>query len=1142
MPPRKLFGRKSSSDELLTKTNNTNHYTQHSPRKSSKQSNGTQCEFRESRLDPRDSGYDDRFKVLYPIDKMYGTTESSSNTSTSSRASSKSNASTSATSQSIGQSPALSTSSKYGISLAPPKRAHLGSQSYHSSPITISSASPQSLQSTGTSSTYFTAISGNSVVNRNFVGRTNNETGVVNVDDHMNGVGRLKHESLFLAADDHHRQINGDDHHPDHHTFTSLDPTTNKNLHLRRSTGDLDRNTNTAADCPIYNKFTSQPSSYSFLEIDPETAKFIAKMNGYDSDADSIQLSPILPEVLDASGKLTIGGSKQTKGNDYNPNISGNTQLNPTWSSQTDGSRGLENNGGFGYDINSSAEDLKQNVFQVRDNGTSLDINGDNEIPSPGKKKGQKKSSSKVKSLFPSFNFYKPLGNGPETVVPPNEVSKSDVENGTNVSLMSPSGEVTNEGLAKNYDTPYSQPPTITLDPRAQDPLQTGSESDFKSSVVQKSLASPQRAAHIKHRSSKVFSKQLVFPGDQPYHHKESSVSSIEASLPKRNRSNDGKYLSSEEDTSWKLEEDDSLLPLNVLPPQPPAQSSYAYGSTIAAASTNSNQAVPRSRVMTRSQFETYRKSVVMGSDNDEEEERKEKRKSKKRGNKKKQTNLHHNDNDNMSNGQSDDMHKNSKAESDEGSLVEKEDDKDDDSEYSSSSSESGDDESEDEETRKLRNRFDNEDNDKKESIRMRLKQDAHLSVYRQKMTKVTGSQTALSAMARSSTMLDLPPDLAGLDDDEEDEYDDVPLAVLQAHGFPSNNNRRLKTMASQPNLSSSKLAAPGESGPNILYNNNSSSASINHQPIVGTNRMSTIPPLPSDVFGAHSNVAPRGLIGEIAREEEAKARRKSMGGLNLLAQAGGGPGGGRASTYAGSLFNGVGGGVAPGGGNEIQAQLQQLMQIQMTMLQQLQQPGAGPPLPQQQPPMSQVPNQQMRKHMSSFDIGRFSGAPPAMVGGSRPGSIRSFSGSDRSLGSARYRPTSMGARSMMNLSTQPQTQPAYRQSMYGVSQQELSNSKSQSPRMSVNMTRPQSQQFSAMQKPKQQTSSMRLVETTNDENDGEEEEDEDAGWQEMLQKRKQLRETWKQQGASARTGNTGLAAAPGTASTSTAAAAALVS
>lgn len=137
----------------------------------------------------------------------------------------------------------------------------------------------------------------------------------------------------------------------------------------------------------------------------------------------------------------------------------------------------------------------------------------------------------------------------------------------------------------------------------------------------------------------------------------------------------------------------------------------------------------------------------------------------------------------------------------------------------------------------------------------MRLVQDAHLAVYRQKMTKLTGSQIGLSTNNITAK------DPNAHESESEDEYDDVPLGILRAHGFPAPaHNAALKKTISQPNLT-------------------------------GLLNESQKPAKPVDAFGEghlamRNSVAPsfsqpftsRGLVAEIANEK-AKLRRRSVNG-----------------------------------------------------------------------------------------------------------------------------------------------------------------------------------------------------------------------------------------------------------------------
>ncbi|KAK0730580.1 hypothetical protein B0H67DRAFT_596686 [Lasiosphaeris hirsuta] len=112
------------------------------------------------------------------------------------------------------------------------------------------------------------------------------------------------------------------------------------------------------------------------------------------------------------------------------------------------------------------------------------------------------------------------------------------------------------------------------------------------------------------------------------------------------------------------------------------------------------------------------------------------------------------------------------------------------------------------------------EDEDDVEKAKMqakqRRKQEAHMSVYRQQMMKVTG-EAANGPPSRPSLSISFStPNLPNLGSgagpganasDNSDEDEEVPLAILAAHGFPNRNRppTRLSTMASNPNLRASQ-------------------------------------------------------------------------------------------------------------------------------------------------------------------------------------------------------------------------------------------------------------------------------------------------------------------------------------------------
>jgi hypothetical protein len=200
---------------------------------------------------------------------------------------------------------------------------------------------------------------------------------------------------------------------------------------------------------------------------------------------------------------------------------------------------------------------------------------------------------------------------------------------------------------------------------------------------------------------------------------------------------------------------------------------------------------------------------------------------------------------------------------------------------------------------------YDDDEDDELEKSRQlekqRRKQEAHLSVYRQQMMKVTGessNQLSRPSMSMSLSTPNLPLSHAAdngntptppSDGSEEDE--EVPLAILAAHGFPNRNRppTRLSTMGSHPNLRASmqppaaagagsvasESAAPGASGGRLPP----FARKLPQDPYLGAGLINQ-PPRESIAFAggapAQSRPLPTGgLVGVIANEERARALRR---------------------------------------------------------------------------------------------------------------------------------------------------------------------------------------------------------------------------------------------------------------------------
>ncbi|KJZ76541.1 hypothetical protein HIM_03877 [Hirsutella minnesotensis 3608] len=297
---------------------------------------------------------------------------------------------------------------------------------------------------------------------------------------------------------------------------------------------------------------------------------------------------------------------------------------------------------------------------------------------------------------------------------------------------------------------------------------------------------------------------------------------------------------------------------------------------------------------------------------------------------------------------------------------------------------------------------YDDEDDEQEKSrqqAKQRRKQEAHMTIYRQQMMKVTG-ESASPPVARSgrvgllpspsapqlTTMKTPSPDLAAGADEDEDE--DVPLGILQAHGFPGKNRppTRLSHAGSISNLRASTLGMPS-----------GRPASVNGDaPVNAPKRPTTLPAfarnLPQDPFiGAslarpalreslsfgdagqlshqQGPLPPGGLVGVIASEERQRAMRRGSPSFDHKLPPSLGMNGPHFDHAAGlapqMMYGGMPGMHAvpqpqqmltPGDQAQIQMtqQMHQFMQMQMQFMQMMatNQGGGGHPMqPQMQPP-----------------------------------------------------------------------------------------------------------------------------------------------------------------------------------------------
>ena len=223
---------------------------------------------------------------------------------------------------------------------------------------------------------------------------------------------------------------------------------------------------------------------------------------------------------------------------------------------------------------------------------------------------------------------------------------------------------------------------------------------------------------------------------------------------------------------------------------------------------------------------------------------------------------------------------------------------------------------------------YDEEDEAEKgrEAERQRRKQEAHLSVYRQQMMKVTGQQQSSTSVTSLRPELDFagsstpnlmvqssnPGNRSGSGKSTDgDEDEEIPLGILAAHGFPSKNRppAHLSSFKSIPNLRASPEAPGSPSGSahgdHDAANRGSLPAfakNLPRDPYYGaslvnpSNRESLAMGGGTSVHGNPSSaLPPGGLVGIIATEERSRAIRRGSPNTQAVYDHGGGmmiPGG----------------------------------------------------------------------------------------------------------------------------------------------------------------------------------------------------------------------------------------------------------
>ncbi|KAJ6445747.1 nucleotide exchange factor SIL1 [Purpureocillium lavendulum] len=283
-----------------------------------------------------------------------------------------------------------------------------------------------------------------------------------------------------------------------------------------------------------------------------------------------------------------------------------------------------------------------------------------------------------------------------------------------------------------------------------------------------------------------------------------------------------------------------------------------------------------------------------------------------------------------------------------------------------------------------------------KQQAKQRRKQEAHMAVYRQQMMKVTGEPAPSTPIQRigrpgllpSSSAPQLsqmkapsPDPIIGVSDEDDDE--DVPLGILQAHGFPAKNRppTRLSQMPSNSHLRSSSQGPPPGRPASVVTDSRRHSVlpafarNLPQDPFVGAS-IARPAVRESLAFGGDAGQSPRlqvptppgGLVGVIASEERSRAMRRGSPSIDPHQMANmNGPNGPGFDPVGGipqhMMYNNMPQMpppmLTPGDQAQIQMtqQMQQFMQMQMQFMQMMavNQNGGGPPM--QQPPM---PPQQM--------------------------------------------------------------------------------------------------------------------------------------------------------------------------------------
>lgn len=221
-----------------------------------------------------------------------------------------------------------------------------------------------------------------------------------------------------------------------------------------------------------------------------------------------------------------------------------------------------------------------------------------------------------------------------------------------------------------------------------------------------------------------------------------------------------------------------------------------------------------------------------------------------------------------------------------------------------------------------------------KQLAKQRRKQEAHMAVYRQQMMKVTGETGPRPGLPVSHSSPNL---VLGKAEEGEEEDEEVPLAILQAHGFPNKNKPPMRSMGSNPNLRASTIQGGGEGGRLPVF-----ARHLPQDPYLGAGLQSPMHRESMAFAGGAQSVSggpqrglqPGGLVGVIATEERSRAmRRGSPNAQNsgMPNMYGPGPMGPMGPMGMNPMMMGPGQDPAQA---QLTQQMQQFMQMQMQFMQ----------------------------------------------------------------------------------------------------------------------------------------------------------------------------------------------------------------